>query len=285
MRLHAQSHTQSGRLEELEVENTLQSGQQVFSGLQAVQRFRPSGGHGRIAVARGVEILQCVSGNGSEARPGSFAAKRIQTSADGGPASTLNRFHYADTRRQAELPAEERPVLLEQQAARTERLRIFNACLVDLFIRTRTQRPACVLLDIDATDDPTKGLQADRLSAHGFRANALVLLEQVVAYALVLYRQAAARVAAAVARAEVSTLRQQLWKVGAIAATSVRRIWFHFSETWPFAHLWQRVHQAALHFAGELQRGKQHHAAAGSRMAVGADGPFPPGKIELPTPG
>ncbi len=99
-----------------------------------------------------------------------------------------------------------------------------------------------------------KGLQADRLSAHGFRANALVLLEHVVAYALVvLYRQAAATVAPDVASAEVITLRQQLWKVGAIVTTSVRRIWFHFSETWPFAQLWQRVHQAAMQFGDELQ--------------------------------
>ena len=39
--------------------------------------------------------------------------------------STLNRFHHAFTRRQAELPLAERPVLGEVDAAQTRRLRIF----------------------------------------------------------------------------------------------------------------------------------------------------------------
>jgi hypothetical protein len=357
--------------------------------------------------------------------------------------STLNRFQYAYTRRQAHLPVEERPVLLEQQAARNERLRIFNDYLVEVFIRTRTERPKYVIIDLDATDDPThgqqilslfhgyfeqyqyfplfafdgetglplaawlrpgtvhgscgaadvlatiiaqlrrawpgltilvrgdnglavpemyeyceregllyvlgyatnavlkrdtdaalavlqqrwqdasqpdqtwkhftvfedyqagtwpwprrlvvklevnrrgtnrrfvvtnlcgdpqgiyegvyvqrgdvpespigelkKGLEADRLSAHGFRANALLLLEHVLAYTLVvLYRQAAAAAAPEMATAEVSTWRQRLWKVGAVVKTSARRIWFHLSQSWPFAELWQRLHVAALAWA------------------------------------
>src|SRR5947199_6265728 len=40
--------------------------------------------------------------------------------------STLTRFQYAYTRRQAELPLEERPVLLEMRAAQTSRIRILN---------------------------------------------------------------------------------------------------------------------------------------------------------------
>jgi Transposase DDE domain group 1 len=367
-----------------------------------------------------------------------------QTLASG---STLNRFHYAYTRRQAQLPPQERPVLLEQQAARNERLRIFNDYLVDLFLRTRRQTPSSIIIDLDATDDPThgqqvlsffhgyfdqhqyfpllafdgdtgfplaawlrpgtvhascgavsvvedlvgklrqalpnvmilirgdtglavpqmyeccerqglwyafgyasnevlkertaawladleeyyrwygpreetvrrferledyqagswsqprsilvklevnrlgtnrrfvvtnlsghpqglyhgfyvqrgevpespigelkKGLDMDRLSAHGFRANALRLLEHVIAYAIVvLYRQAAASVPE-VAKAEVSTLRQRLWKVGAIVKTSVRHIWFSFSQTWPFQSLWVRVHHAVMQFAASLRR-------------------------------
>src|SRR6516162_364003 len=38
--------------------------------------------------------------------------------------STLNRFHHAYTRRQAEVPLEERPVLREIEAARTQRIQI-----------------------------------------------------------------------------------------------------------------------------------------------------------------
>jgi Transposase DDE domain group 1 len=360
--------------------------------------------------------------------------------------STLARFQYAYTRRQAEVPPEERPVLLEQQAALNERLAILNDYLVELFLRTRRRRPAWVILDLDATDDPThgqqiltgfhgyfeqhqyfpllvfdgqtgfplaawlrpgtvhascgavqvlqgiveklraawpgltilvrgdngmavppmyeyceregllyafgyatnevlrkkidpfwadleeyyhwyggrepalqrfesiedyqaeswsrprrilvkleinrqgtnrrfvvtnlsghprgiyrgfyvqrgdvpekpigelkNGLHSDRLSAHRFRANAWRLLEHVLAYAIVvLYREAAASVPE-VAQAEVSTLRQKLWKVGALVTTSVRRIWFHLSETWPYRALWVRVHQAVTQFVQQLR--------------------------------
>lgn len=74
--------------------------------------------------------------------------------------STLARFQDAYTRRQAELPLEERPVLLEVRAAQTQRLKIVNNYLADLFIRTRTQPPTERILDGDATDDPTHGRQA-----------------------------------------------------------------------------------------------------------------------------
>jgi hypothetical protein len=74
--------------------------------------------------------------------------------------STLARFQYAFTRRQAELPAEERPVLLEVRAAQTGRVKILNDYLVDLFIRTRRAAPVEVILDVDASDDPVHGHQA-----------------------------------------------------------------------------------------------------------------------------
>lgn len=362
--------------------------------------------------------------------------------------STLNRFASAYTRRQAHLPVEERPVLLEQQAARNERLDLLNEYLVELFVGTRTETPTHIVIDLDATDDPThgeqtlslfhgyfeqyqyhpvfafdgatgfplaawlrpgtvhascgavsvldsivrqlrqawpdlliivradngfavpamyeycethgllyvlgyatndilkdktdavlndlqtyyrfygqrepslqrferfedyqaggwsrsrsiiakieinrlgtnrrfvvtnmtghpqglyhgvyvqrgnvpekpigelkNGLHMDRLSLHSFRANALRLLEHTLAYAIVvLYRGAAASVPE-VARAEVNTLRQMLWKVGAVVNTSVRRIWFHFSTTWPYREVWLQAHQAATAW---LQRLADH---------------------------
>ncbi len=100
------------------------------------------------------------------------------------------------------------------------------------------------------------GLQADRLSCHGFTANALRLLEHVVAYALVvLFRKAAASVPE-VATAEVGTLRQLLWKVGAVVRTSARRIWFDLSETWPHWGLWVRVEAALARFVSAYRAGE-----------------------------
>jgi len=360
--------------------------------------------------------------------------------------STLNRFHHAFTRRQAELPLEERPVLQEIAAARTQRLQILNDYLPELFIRTRRTPPAFIILDVDPSDDPThgqqvlsfyhgyyeqhqyfplfvfdgetdfplaawlrpgtvhascgavatlrpivaalraawpdvlilvrgdtglavpavyefcetegllyafgyssnavlkertawalqdletyygfykhrepevqrfeviedyqaeewsrlrrivakieinrhgvnqrfvvtnlsgmgqgiyhgfyvqrgdvperpigelkNGLHMDRLSFHGFRANGLKLLEHVLAYALVVLHREATAALPEVAQAEVNTLRQRLWKVGAIVKTSARRIWFHFSETWPFRALFVSVYRGIQQFVESLR--------------------------------
>jgi hypothetical protein len=363
-------------------------------------------------------------------------------------ASTLKRFSYAFTRRQAELPPEERPVLLEVQAARNGRLPLINDYLAELFIRTRRTPPAEIILDVDASDDPVhgqqtlsgyhgyyrqhqylplfvydghtgfplaawlrpgtvhaslgaaeilerivtklraawpgvrirvradnglavpglydyceshglpyafgyasnpvlqrataqaqadvelyyhfygqrephvqrfedikdyqadswphprrvvakiertpqgsqqrfvvtdltespqvvyrdfyvqrgnvpehpigemkNGLQADRLSACGFRANAFRLLVHTLAYAIVvLFREAVAAVPE-VATATVGTLRQRLWKVGAVLVGSARRLWLHVSETWPGRALWGRVCAAVQRFVAGLRGG------------------------------
>lgn len=362
--------------------------------------------------------------------------------------STLTRFHHAYTRRDAQLPPEERPVLLEQQQAQCQRITLANAYLVETFIRTRRRPPRLIILDVDATDDAThgkqvlsgyhgyfgqhqyfpltvydgisgfplgawlrpgtvhascgtaqtlqtlvaqlrqafpgvrvlvrgdtgfavpemydfceseglwyvfgfgsnevlkartagwladleeyyhwyghrephvqrfeaitdyqaaswssprriiakieinpcgsnrrflvtnlpgqprsiyqrvyvkrgdipespigelkNGLEGDRLSSHRFRANGMKLVEHMLAYALVvLYREAVADAVPELAKAEVSTWRQRLWKVGARVITTARRIWFHFSETWPFRDLWIRAHEAASGFARRLQQ-------------------------------
>jgi hypothetical protein len=85
-------------------------------------------------------------------------------------------------------------------------------------------------------------LKADRLSAHGFRANAMRLGLHALAFAImVLFREACAREVPELARAEVGTIREKVFKVGARVRTSARRIWFHFSASWPFAELFRRV--------------------------------------------
>jgi hypothetical protein len=361
--------------------------------------------------------------------------------------STLNRFHQAYTRRQAELPAQERPVLGEVDAALSGRLRILNDYLPELFLRTRRQPPPYIILDVDPSDDPThgqqvlsffhgyydqhqyfplfvfdgdtgfplaawlrpgkvhascgavdvlspivqtlraawpdvvilvrgdsgmavpalyefceaqgllyafgytsneilkarvaqavddletyyhfyqyrepsvqrfeviedyqadswsrprrivakieinrhglnrrfvvtnlsgaaegiyhgfyvqrgdvperpinelkNGLHMDRLSFHRFRANGLKLLEHTLAYALVvLHREATASIPE-VAQAEVTTLRQRLWKVGAVVKSSVRRIWFHISTSWPNRRLFERVYMAVQQWVASLRR-------------------------------
>lgn len=98
------------------------------------------------------------------------------------------------------------------------------------------------------------GLQADRLSFHRFRANGMKLLEHMLAYALVVLHREATTAIPEVARAEVSTLRLRLWKVAAVVKTSVRRVWFHFSTTWPYRQLWLQVQQALTHFVAAIRQ-------------------------------
>jgi DDE family transposase len=98
------------------------------------------------------------------------------------------------------------------------------------------------------------GLQADRLSFHHFRSNAMKLLEHVLAYALVVLHREATAALPEVAHAEVNTLRVRLWKVAAVVKTSVRRIWFHISSTWPHQELWLQVQQALTAFVAAVRR-------------------------------
>ena len=73
--------------------------------------------------------------------------------------STLNRYLHGYTRRDAQLPREDRPSLLDQRRAQIKRLKVVNDFLVDLFVRTRTEPPGHLVIDLDATDDPVHGRQ------------------------------------------------------------------------------------------------------------------------------
>jgi len=100
------------------------------------------------------------------------------------------------------------------------------------------------------------GLGAGRLSSHGFTANSMRLGLHVLAYAIfVLFREATADVPE-VATAEVDTVRIKLFKVGAVVKTSVRRIWFHLSETWPHRELFLRVQVALSRFVAAVQEAR-----------------------------
>ena len=93
------------------------------------------------------------------------------------------------------------------------------------------------------------------MSAHGFCANAFRLLVHTLAYAIVvLFREAAATVPE-VATATVSTLRQKLWKVGAVVVTSARRVVFHLATGWPYQGLWSRVLRAVQNYVGARPMG------------------------------
>lgn len=100
------------------------------------------------------------------------------------------------------------------------------------------------------------GLRCERLSSSGFCANAFRLLVHAVAYAIVvLFREVCASVAE-VATASVGTLRQRLWKAGAVVVTGARRVWLHVSATWPYQEVWQRASVVLQQFVTSVGCGK-----------------------------
>src|SRR5262249_18877479 len=72
--------------------------------------------------------------------------------------STLTRLAYAYTRRGQR--AGEPEVLLVRRAAQLQRVKVVKDFLLDLFLRTRVTPPTEIILDVDATDDPSHGHQA-----------------------------------------------------------------------------------------------------------------------------
>ncbi|MGH3849261.1 MAG: IS1380 family transposase [Pseudonocardiaceae bacterium] len=81
------------------------------------------------------------------------------------------------------------------------------------------------------------GLEIDRTSCSRFLANQLRVLLTAAAYVLMQeLRLRAARTK--LARAQVSTLRDAVLKIGARVTTSVRRIVLHLPVSFPYAHAW-----------------------------------------------
>lgn len=78
------------------------------------------------------------------------------------------------------------------------------------------------------------GLFADRLSCSSFVANAFRLLEHAMAYNVLNDFRNTVLVNTELKSADIHTLRRTLFKVAARVKTTVRRIWLHLSESWPF---------------------------------------------------
>ena len=81
------------------------------------------------------------------------------------------------------------------------------------------------------------GMFADRTSSHTMRSNQLRLWFSSLAYILVSDLRRVGLVGTDLARAQVSTIRTRLLKIGARITQSVRRIRISMSEAFPLQHL------------------------------------------------
>lgn len=85
------------------------------------------------------------------------------------------------------------------------------------------------------------GLFADRTSTHTLRGNQLRLWFSSIAYVILHDLRRLALVGTELARAQVSTIRCRLLKLGAIVTVSVRRVYLSFSSVFPLQELFARI--------------------------------------------
>jgi hypothetical protein len=85
------------------------------------------------------------------------------------------------------------------------------------------------------------GLFADRTSCHAFLANQFRLFLSAAAYVLVETIRRVALKGTQLARAQVSTIRLKLFKIGARVLASVRRIVLHLASGYPLQRIFREV--------------------------------------------
>jgi len=84
-------------------------------------------------------------------------------------------------------------------------------------------------------------LFADRTSTSEMRANQLRLYFSSIAYVLVQTLRQLGLKDTPLAKAQCDTIRLKLFKVGARIRVSVRKVWISFSESYPYADLFQQI--------------------------------------------
>jgi hypothetical protein len=89
------------------------------------------------------------------------------------------------------------------------------------------------------------GFEGDRLSCRAFEANQFRLLLHAAAYNLMILFRERTKIPE-IQHADIHTIRRKLIKVGAVVKQTVRRVWVHFSSTWPFTPLFRHVHAALV---------------------------------------
>ena len=85
------------------------------------------------------------------------------------------------------------------------------------------------------------GLFADRTSCHGWWANQFRLLLSSAAYVLVETIRRVGLQGTELCKAQVSTIRLKLLKIGTVIVRNTRRIRFMFSSAYPYQELLQAV--------------------------------------------
>ncbi|GMR19580.1 MAG: IS1380 family transposase [Gammaproteobacteria bacterium] len=85
------------------------------------------------------------------------------------------------------------------------------------------------------------GLFADRTSTHEMQSNQLRLYFSSFAYVLMQTLRRLGLKGTAMEKAQATTIRLKLFKIGAQIRVTVRKVWLSFSDSYPYADLFQQV--------------------------------------------
>jgi hypothetical protein len=85
-------------------------------------------------------------------------------------------------------------------------------------------------------------LFADRTSTHYLRSNQLRLYFSSIAYVLLQMLRRLGLAGTTLAKAQCSTIRLKLLKIGAVIRISVRKVWIALASGYPYAALFQQIY-------------------------------------------
>ncbi len=111
------------------------------------------------------------------------------------------------------------------------------------------------------------GLKIDRLSSHGYFANAYTMHTHLLAYLLFVLFQQANAAEPEIARADFQTVSENVFKISATVKVTTRRMLFQAPQAWPGERLFRAALNNVRTFAAQLNAAL---AAAAARAAAAA---------------
>lgn len=192
-----------------------------------------------------VEYLVGIAGNSVLDRVVAPSMKRVRALSQ---ASGKTETRFGETRYAAKTWPRRRRVIFKAEVVRLDgRLPRDNARFVVTNLTYKPERVYQIYRQRGDMENRIKelhhGLEIDRTSCTNFKANQLRVLMTAAAYVLMqlIRRQA---IHTELASAQVTTLRERLFKLAVSVARSVRRIVLHLPQSYPWLHTWRTVARA-----------------------------------------
>jgi len=225
-------------------------------------------------------------------RDHSERAKSLRANAKSTRKQAQRAAVLAGKQRRAAATAERRVETLQTQAvaARTEadwvseqaswegksnrRFVVLSRTVEELDGRTAYEDGYCPRGDAENRIKEQKYLFAGSLPCEAMRANQIRLYQCSFAYALCMLLRRVGLAGTELSQAQVPTIRTRLFKIGALIKVTTRRVWAHFSSSYPYRELFAKVLGNLRRAAKEFAKGVPREA---DRPVAGID----PGRLAV----